>query len=215
MNILGWQLSFRKSGRERTSPFTAVLPRVRTMRENCDWPAATTPATVEQRRSRILTARRGITYRPAAHEGVDDSQAKLPRSRWLWVGGILMLLASAVVSGILLSSGAQDSSGVYQCQYQFAYPPPFLSDGTAISAALDTMTRMGIDQAWLSPLQVTNRTSNLAPDGSRDTYLMRTPTGNPNSGIVIFESERAGVPGRIVHLQLQSNRMSVTISPVK
>jgi hypothetical protein len=216
MNILGWQLHFRKRRTERASPFAAVLPKVRTMRENCDWlPVTPVAATVEPRRSRIATARRRITYRPIPHEETADSSVEQPRSRWLWMGGLIVLLTAGVVSAILLRSGhsrdARHVTHVYQYHYAMA-PPPFLTDSTAISAAMATLTRSGLDQNWWTPVRVTNRNDNLAPDGSRDTYLVRTPPGAPNSGVVIFESERAGEPERIVLLQLEGAHLSATIS---
>lgn len=220
MNILGWELHFRSKHTELASPFTCVLPKVRTMRETCGWPPATTPSTVEQRKSRILAARRSIAYRPVPHERVADCLRVQSRSRWLWMGVLLVLLAAGVV---LLNLSTSESNREarrpartdQRYQYQFPVAPPFLSESMALTFARTALSSSGLDQDKWMPEVMTNRNDNFAPDGSRDTYLVRTPPRAPNSGAVIFESERAEEPERIVHLQLLGAQLLVVILPTK
>src|SRR5262245_29698648 len=47
LKIFGWQLGFRRSGKVESSPFASLLPRVRTMRDECRWPSSTMPASQE------------------------------------------------------------------------------------------------------------------------------------------------------------------------
>src|SRR5262245_2388629 len=96
MNILGWHVPFRRTHNDRPSPFAGVLPRVRTMREHCDWQSSTTPASREQRRERILQARQKLVYRPVPHAIAPDLTPAPGRTRWLWLAGAFALSCALV-----------------------------------------------------------------------------------------------------------------------
>ena|SRR5688572_26718389 len=63
MNILGRQVMFLRKPGVHVSRLAGVLPRIRAIRDECNWPLSSGAAT-QQRRERVRTAQRHIVYHP-------------------------------------------------------------------------------------------------------------------------------------------------------
>jgi len=99
MNILGRNVLFwRKPGVE-VSQFATVLPRIRAIREECDWHPLTKASAAEQRRERVQEARSRIIYHPVPYDRGAEWRFPLRRAWWLWLAyGLAVLCASALIA---------------------------------------------------------------------------------------------------------------------
>jgi hypothetical protein len=94
-----------------------------------------------------------------------------------------------------------------------AVPPQFLTDDAArfMASAAVKAYRLNSDE-W-AIVQQTNRQDNVAPDGSRDGTLVRTPSGDPNHGYLILQNRLLDEHQRfVVNIWLESNQLSAAIS---
>jgi hypothetical protein len=98
MNILGRHVLFWRKPRADASRFATVLPRIRAIREECDWQALTNSSATQQRRKRVRAARQNIIYHPVPYDRGLEWRLPLKRMWWLWLaGGLAVLCAIAVL----------------------------------------------------------------------------------------------------------------------
>ena len=212
MNILGRHVLFwRKPGVE-VSRFATVLPRIRAIREECDWQPLSSPSAVEQRRERVQDARRRIIYHPIPYDRSLEWRLPLRRTWWLWLA--VGLAALSVVALIWLSAVTDWSSHYahYVYSYQLPVAPRFLSEDLALAWAKESLATVINDPSNWKPVVPLSRAAGFAPDGIRDTYLMRDRGTNWNQGVLLFESIRKTNESWIVTLVLNSNRLECTVA---
>ena len=94
-----WSWHSAEDERSETSAFTGILPRVREMRTNEEWPPATPESAIEGRKERVKEVRRRIVYAPQPVE----SRMEFPPYRVLWwrYGLPLMLITGLGIALIL------------------------------------------------------------------------------------------------------------------
>jgi hypothetical protein len=98
MNILGRHVPFWRKPSAAVSRFATVLPRIRAIREECDWQPLTNASATEQRRERVQSARRRIIYHPVPYERGLEWRLPLRRTWWLWLTyGVAVLCAMALI----------------------------------------------------------------------------------------------------------------------
>jgi hypothetical protein len=213
MNILGWQLPFGKKHGSRPSRLAAVLPRVRAMRESCDWAPSASSATIEGRKHRLASIRKRITYRPLPHDTVAESTVSSEWARRLWLGVPTVLLIAGIVWIVLVTERSAPIVS-YTVRYQLPSAPPFLSEQLALTKAQEALAQRGLDTNVWTPVKITARKGSVAPDGTRDDYLFRTTPGDPNSGEIYFGTSEGRGPERTVDVQLQGNQVLCTVSTI-
>jgi len=223
MNILGWHLSLRKKHSDQPSSFAGVLPRVRTMREHGDWPSSTTPATREQRRERVLQARRRIIYRP---ESSDVAPGETPRPAWmrlfsytpstawmrlLWYTVPFALLATAL-AWVMLATDWGVPMGPRGFTYQLPGAPTFLTEQLALDKAKESLAQVVRDPNAWTPVPIADRKVRTAPDGTPDVHLIRFTPTNPNAGTILFTSAQHPDKWWTVMLDLRGAQLGCTVS---
>jgi hypothetical protein len=211
MNILGRHVLFwRKPGVE-VSRFETVLPRIRAIREECDWHPLTKASAAEQRRERVQDARRRIIYHPVPYDRSLEWRLPLKRTWWLWLAYGLALLS---VVALIWLSAVTDWSGHYASyvySYQLPVAPRFLSEDLALTRAKESLGTVIDDASNWKPVAL-SRTASLSPDGIRDTYLMRDRGTNWNQGVLLFESTRKTNESWLVTLVLNGDQLECTVS---
>ena len=101
MSVLGKLVLFwRKPGID-VSRFATVLPRIRAIREECDWQTLGSSPAVHQRRERVGNARRNIIYRPLPCERDLRFGLPLKLKRWRWLIGVVAVLCLVALTWIL------------------------------------------------------------------------------------------------------------------
>src|SRR6266511_2455715 len=211
MKILGWRLPFGKRHGQWPSPFAAVLPRVRAMRESCGWQPSASSATIEGRRHRLASVRKRISYRPLPHDAVAEPTISSERARRLWLGIPIVLLITGVVWVVLVTDWSDRNIG-YSVRSQRPFAPPFLSEQLALTKAQEALAQRGLDTNAWTAVQIPVRKGSVAPDGMRDVYLFRSTAGNPNSGYIMFQASDGREPECMVDVQLQGNQIRCTVS---
>ena len=211
MKILAWQRLFQRRHSDRASPFADVLPRVRTIREHCDWQSSTTPASREQRRERVLRARQKIVYRPVPYDRVPDSVPVPGGMRRLWLAGPLVVLCAAV-GWALLTADRSERHVSRGFSYQLPGAPPFLAEQLALAKAQEALSQVVRDPTVWTPIETRDRKGGTAPDGTRDVYLIRDTPTNPSAGLILFDSTVHTNTVWAVDVQLQANRLWCTVS---
>ena len=188
------------------SPFADVLPKVRRMREGCAWQPSATPASREQREERVRRLRRQVCYRGLPDE--NRKNAAVARRSVLGDGWwIALLVLGTILVGLVLNSSSGKPAQLYR--YQHAVAPPFLSEQLALTKARKALSQSGLDITEWSPMLLGAKDHSAAPDGKRDTYLIRLRPGDRNSGVIIFE--KAGDKLRVT-VQLQMCEVWCTVS---
>jgi hypothetical protein len=211
MNILGRQVLLRRKPVAELSQFASVLPRIRAIREQCDWQPLTNASATEQRSERIGNARRNIIYRPLSCER--DLQFGLPSKLkpWRWLMGVVVLCLVALfwISAVT-DWNAHYTNYVYR--YQLPFAPQFLSEDLALSRAKESLAKVVNEASNWKPVAPAGSAPGLAPDGTRQTYLMRDRGTNLNQGILLFESTRTTNESWLVTLALNGNQLECTVS---
>lgn len=213
MKILGWHRLSKRRRSEQSSPLTAVLPRVRTIREQCDWLSSTTPASQEQRRERVLSARRRINYRPLPHDFVPESLVIPRKMYWLCFSGLVLFFTA--VLWVLLTADPAQRPVIRQFHYQLATAPPFLSEEQAVLTAEEALSQVVRDPTVWRPVERRDQKGRTAPDGTRDVFLVRHDRYNPNAGWILFDSTQHVDTVWAVNLQLQATEVWCTVSKAK
>ena len=99
MNILGRHGLFWRKPAIEVSRFASVLPRIRAIREECNWQPLTSASAAEQRSERVASARRRIIYHPVPYERGLEWRFPLRRTWWLWLtAGLAALCAVALIA---------------------------------------------------------------------------------------------------------------------
>lgn len=181
------------------------------MREQCDWPASTTPAAREQRRERVEQARRRIVYRPEPYEVEAESAPKPGKLRRLWLAGPFLLLAAAVVFGALVT-GRYFRNLDHDFTYQLPGTPSFLTEQLALAKAQETLSQVVNDADNWRPLHVQRRKTSTAPDGTQDWYFVRFTPADPNAGMILFASGRHPNEELAVQVELRGAYLSCLVS---
>ena len=101
MNVLGRDILFWRKPRADASRFAAVLPRIRAIREECDWQPLTSTSATERRRELVEDARPRIIYRPVPYERGLKLHLPLRGTWWVRLAfAIAVLCASALIAFI-------------------------------------------------------------------------------------------------------------------
>ena len=209
MNILGRHVLFwRKPGVE-VSRFATVLPRLRAIREERDWQPLSGASAVEQRRERVQEARRRIIYHPIPYDRSMEWRLPLRRTWWLWLAGGIAVLS---VAALIWISAVADWNVLHVYSYQLPVAPQFLSEDLALVWAKKSLAGVINDASNWTPVAPLDSAAGLAPNGVRETYLMRDRGTNWSQGILLFESIRKTNESWIVTLVLNSNRLQCTVS---
>jgi hypothetical protein len=141
-----------------------------------------------------------------------DAGRQAPTQTYVFgVGWKLALLVLIIILTWFLAHDHTDHvSRVYRFQLPLA--PSFLSEQLAVAKAREALTQSGFDTTtWIArPLGA--RDHSAAPNGKRDVYLTRTITGEPNSGIIIFQSAENSKTEQTVIVQLKGNEVLCTIT---
>jgi hypothetical protein len=87
----------RKHDGTRRSAFAEVLPRVRRIREQCQWQSFIRPGATEQRMERVVNARKRIVYRPCIYEPIAEWINAPPQAHWLRLAVFLFFLVTVSV----------------------------------------------------------------------------------------------------------------------
>lgn len=220
MNFLGWSISIRRKQNVATSAFTWVLPRVRSMREQRDWPPTTTPAAQEQRRERVEQARRRIVYRPEPYEPYETaSEPARPFSisgptwtRLLWYGVPFALLAAALAWVMLTTdSDPRIQSAPRALTHPLPGTPTFLTENLALAKAEESLAQVVGDPSAWQPELMRDSKIRTAPDGTPDVYLIRMPN-DPNSGVLMFTNGQEPNSLWTVTVQLRGAQVDCTVS---
>jgi len=211
MNITGWHRLFRRGRSDHSSPFTGVLPRVRTIREHCDWPSATTPASREHRRERLLHAQRRSVYRLIPRGTVPESAPPSTRIPWLWLAGPLVVLCAVVWALWTAEPTQRHESRWREFTYQLPAVPPFLSEQLALTKAQEALSQVIPDPAIWRLVPNQDRKGSTAPDGTRDVHLNRYA---PNAGIILFDRSQHSTVWA-VNLQLDGAHLYCTVMRLK
>ena len=96
--------------------------------------------------------------------------------------------------------------------YQLPVAPRFLSEDLALAWAKESLATVINDPSNWKPVVPLSRAAAFAPDGIRDTYLMRDRGTNWNQGVLLFESTRKTNESWIVTVVLNSNRLECTVA---
>jgi len=100
----------------------------------------------------------------------------------------------------------------YVYRYPLPFAPQFLSEDLALHRAKESLTKVVNEASNWKPVAPAGSAPGLAPDGSRETYLMRDHGTNLNQGILLFENTRRTNESWIVTLVLNSNQLECTVS---
>jgi len=211
MNIHGRQILFwRKSG-AAVSRFANVLPRIRAIREACEWQPLTSASATTQRRERVGNAQRNIIYRPLPCQR--DLQFDLPLKLKRWRR--LICIVGVLGSLALWISAVTDWNGHYTSyvyRYQLPFAPQFLSEDLALTRARESLAKVVNDLSNWKPVVPRGGAAGFAPDGIREMYLMRDRGTNLNQAILLFQSTRTTNESWLVTLVLNRNQLECTVS---
>jgi len=212
MNILGRHVLFwRKPGVE-ASRFATVLPRIRAIREECGWQPLTNASAAEQRRERVQDARRRIIYHPVPYDRALEWRLPLRRTWWLWLAVALAVLCAVAMIWAWTVADPSRLNLSHQFNYQLPVAPQFLSEDLALTWAKESLAKVVNDASNWKPVALRGSAAGFAPDGIRETYLMRDHGTNLNQGILLFESTRTTNESWLVTLVLNSNQLECTVS---
>jgi hypothetical protein len=212
MNDLARRIRFWRKPRAQVSRIETVLPRIRAIREQCDWQPSTSASAVQRRRERVHSARRRIVYNPVPYEpGLEEWRLPVRQTWWLWLAGAIAVLCfSALLWGLALTNWSRQSSS-QGFRYQLPATPPFLTESLALAKASESLIRAtGHNHRWLpeeSPKPA------KAPDGTPDRYLFRYDPANANVGSFTFSTAEQTHGTWTVHVQLTGNILHCTVSP--
>jgi hypothetical protein len=209
MNILGRHVLFwRKPGVE-VSRFATVLPRLRAIREECDWQPLTNASATEQRRERVQDARRRIIYRPVPYDRSLEWRLPLRRTWWLWLAcGLAVLCAVALIWAWAATDRASRTIS-HGFSYQLPSAPPFLAEGLALEKAKESLSKVVSDPDAWRPSDNPAKKGTFAPDGTRDMYFFRM---DPNNGLLFFENTQRADERWSVSVMLHLNGVHCTVS---
>jgi len=213
MNILGRHVLFRRKSVPEVSRFAGVLPRIRAIRDQCDWQPLSSAAAVEQRRERVQSARRRIIYHPVPYERGLEWRLPLRRTWWLWLaGGIALLCAIALTSALTDTDRAGGRTASQFFSYQLPVRPPFLSEPLALEKAMESLSKVVAEPLSWQPLENPVKQRTLAPDGRQYVYLSRLNRTNANQGFLQFENPRA-IGVWTITVMLDRDRVVCSVSP--
>ena len=213
MNNLGRQILFwRKPGAE-VSRFANVLPRIRTIREERDWQPLSSASAAEQRRERVRSARRRISYRPISYERGLVWRLPLRRTWWLWLtaAGVVFGVAALIFVVALTDWGTRSSNKGFR--YQLPATPAFLTESLALAKASESLIRASGNSLLWRPEECPNPSK--APDGTQDRYLFRYDRANSNVGLITFSTAEPTNGTRVVYVQLTDQTVYCTVSEPK
>jgi hypothetical protein len=212
MNTFGKRIRFWRKPRANSSRFATVLPRVRAMREHCDWQPFTSAGAIQHRRDRVSQAQPAILYRPVLHDRDRDFTLPLRRASKLWaIAGIAMLCV--VVLACVLLEPSQNTQHSERFSYQLPGAPPFLAEQLALNRAMESLTKIVDDPLSWQPLESRDKKGSFAPDGTRDVYLSRFDRGaNENQGFLVFQNHLKTNGIWKVSVQLFHNRVDCQVS---
>jgi hypothetical protein len=205
MRVLGWNIHWGRRRCEPATSFPRALTKVRSLRERCQWPPLSRESAIQQRESRVMTARTGVHYSglPA------DLPIHVPRKpKLLWLCNVhpLYVLAAlcvvAALAAFFLLVLSRDPARAEI--YTLPEAPVFLSEELALAKAQETI------RSNVKP--VTNQLWTTAPDGRRDVYLWRS---SPYAGTLTFVSNKGLNQHLWVNLLLESNRLSCAVQRLR
>jgi hypothetical protein len=212
MKILGRDIALGRKPRAATSRFATVLPRVRAIRERCDWQPLTSPGAIQHRGERVSQAQSAILYRPVPHDRDRDFTLPLRRASRLWA-----IVGSAMVCVVVLACAlwepSQDTQHRERFSYQLPGAPPFLSEQLALNRAMESLTKIVNDPLSWQPLENRDKKGSFAPDRTRDVYLSRFDRGaNASQGFLVFQNHLKTNGIWTVSVQLFHNRVDCEVS---
>ena len=212
MNILGRDIQFRRKPGAQGSRIASVLPRIRAIRDQCDWEPLTSPSAAQQRGGRVRDARRTVAYRSLPCER--DLQFRLPAKLGVWrrvigvAGGLFIVVL--VWAAAMTDWGGRNANYVYR--YKLPAAPQFLSEDVALTWAKQSLSGVVDEVAKWKPVTHSGNKASFAPNGIRDTYLSRDNRTNANQGVLLFESDRITNESWLVTVVLNSNQLECTVS---
>lgn len=101
MNILGRPLFLAGKHRSPPSRLAAVLPRIRAIRERCDWRSFVSPPATH-RREHLARARGALSYHPVSCPRVLKFSLPLRRTWWFRLAVWIAVLCFAALACALL-----------------------------------------------------------------------------------------------------------------
>jgi hypothetical protein len=212
MNTFGKRIRFWRKPRADSSRFATVLPRIRAIREQCDWQPLTNAWAAHHRSDRVRNARRAVAYHALPCER--DLQFRLPAKLKVWrcligvVGGFF-LVALVWISVVADWDGGHKN---YVYGYQLPASPPFLSEDLALAWARQSLAKVVADAPNWKPVAQLGTATRLAADGVHEKYLLRHNRTNLNAGLLLFENARLTNETWLVTLVLNSNQLECTVS---
>ena len=107
MKALGRDILFWRKPRADSSCFVGVLPRIRAIRERCDWQPLGSAAASQHGRQRVRTARHRIIYHPVPFDRAFEFRLPLRRTWWLrlaiWLAVLCLGVLACALAAILAS----------------------------------------------------------------------------------------------------------------
>ena len=209
MNILGRHVLFWRKPRADGSRFATVLPRIRAIREECDWQPLTNTSAAEQRRERVQDARRRIIYHPVPYDRALEWRLPLRRTWWLWLAVALAVLCAVAMIWAWTVAAPSRLNLSHQFNYQLPGAPPFLAEGLALEKAKESLSKVVSDPDTWQPQENPAKKGTFAPDGTRDMYFFRL---NQNNGFLFFESTQRTNERWSVSVMLHLNGVHCTVA---
>ncbi len=210
MNAFGRNILFWRKPRADSSRFATILPRIRAIREECDWQPLTSSSATQHRRERVRTSRRNILYHPVPYDRGLEWRLPLRRTWWLWlVAGLAVLCVSALIWGLAATDRSGRSVIGRPFNYQLPAAPPFLSERLALEKAKESLLMVVTDPNTWQPLNKPAKNGTFAPDGTRDLYFFRL---NSNNGLFLFESTQRPNERWSVSVLLYNSGVHCTVS---
>jgi hypothetical protein len=205
MNIFGRHALFRRKPAE-VSRFEGVLPRIRGIRDECDWQPLTSASAAQQRSERVRSARRRIVYHPVHYERGLEWRLPLRRTWWLWLAyGLAVLCVGALLWGLMgPSQNAARRSNTFT--YQLVSAPPSLDAQLALAKAKESLLKVVPDGYLWQPDEFLNPPT--APDGTHEQYLLRVSA--TEGSIRFWRSDRTNASW-VVYVQLFGSNLQCTV----
>jgi len=206
MNALAKRIRFRRKPRAQVSRIETVLPRIRAIREQCDWQPSTSASAVERRRERVHSARRRIVYNPVPYERGREWRLPLRRTWWLWLAGaIAVLCVVGLIWGLVVMQEKPPN-------YTFRYPlsaPTFLSEQLALEKAKASLSNVVSDAHLWQPDEFLK--PQVAADGTLERHFQRL---TPNAGMITFgRPDRTNVAWT-VYVEMFAQDLQCTVRPL-